>query len=130
MFKQKLGITLIALVITIIVLLILAGVSVNLSLGENGLIGKAKTAVDKYKQSSNNEQELMNTIYEYIDKTYQVGNTRNDEAELRASVLEMVYPVGSIYIGTTNVNPSTFIGGTWEAYGEGRTLIGAGKGTD
>lgn len=42
----------------------------------------------------------------------------------------MVYPVGSIYIGTTNANPSTFIGGEWEAYGEGRTLVGAGTGTD
>ena len=41
--KEK-GITLVALVVTIVVLLILAGVSINLVLGENGLITQAKNA--------------------------------------------------------------------------------------
>ena len=39
--NKRAGITLIALVITIIVLLILAGVSINLLTGENGIIEKA-----------------------------------------------------------------------------------------
>ncbi len=43
MKKQK-GITLIALVITIIVLLILAGISIATLTGENGILGKAETA--------------------------------------------------------------------------------------
>ena len=43
MKKQK-GITLIALIITIIVLLILAGVSIATLTGENGLLNKAVTA--------------------------------------------------------------------------------------
>ena len=42
--KSKKGITLIALVITIIVLLILAGVSINAVIGENGIASKAKLA--------------------------------------------------------------------------------------
>ena len=47
--KQKMkkgtrGITLIALVVTIVVLLILAGVSINLVIGQNGIITKAKEA--------------------------------------------------------------------------------------
>ena len=45
--KNKNGITLIALVITIIVLLILAGVSISLTLGQNGVLTQAKTAVEK-----------------------------------------------------------------------------------
>lgn len=36
------GITLVALVVTIVVLLILAGVSINLVIGQNGLIARAK----------------------------------------------------------------------------------------
>ena len=40
-FKNSKGITLVALVVTIIVLIILAGISINLVLGENGIITKA-----------------------------------------------------------------------------------------
>ena len=42
MLKNKRGITLIALVITIIILLILASVSLNLVLGDNGIIERAQ----------------------------------------------------------------------------------------
>ena len=34
------------------------------------------------------------------------------------------YPIGSLFITTTNTNPGTFIGGTWEAFGTGRTIVG------
>lgn len=51
MKKQK-GITLIALVITIIVLLILAGVSINLVIGDNGILKQAQNAVTINKESS------------------------------------------------------------------------------
>ena len=47
MLKQKKGITLIALVITIIVLLILAGVSISAVMGENGIATKAKEAKEE-----------------------------------------------------------------------------------
>lgn len=39
-------------------------------------------------------------------------------------VLEAVYPIGSIYISVTNTNPSILFGGTWVAFGQGKTLIG------
>ena len=42
----------------------------------------------------------------------------------RTTILNMVYPVGAIYISINNTNPSTFIGGTWVAFGTGRTLVG------
>jgi hypothetical protein len=46
-------------------------------------------------------------------------------------VLKKVYPVGVIYSSTVSTNPNTLFGfGTWEAYGEGRVLVGkAGSGT-
>lgn len=65
--KGNKAITLVALIITIIILLILAGVSLSMVLGDNGLINKAQSSVDKYQQSANNEQDFLNAIEEYID---------------------------------------------------------------
>ena len=62
--KKANGITLIALVITIIVLIILAGVSINLVLGENGIIAKAKEAKEKSEQAKLNEDVSLNELVE------------------------------------------------------------------
>ena len=47
------------------------------------------------------------------------------------SVMQTIYPVGSIYISTLSTNPATLLGfGTWSAFGAGRVLVGkAGSGT-
>ncbi len=66
--KLNQGITLIALVITIVVLIILAGVSINLVLGENGLFNRAKQAVEEYKQAAIDEQKMTNDLEEGIEK--------------------------------------------------------------
>lgn len=61
MLKGQKGITLVALVVTIIVLIILAGVSIALVLGDNGLIDKAVAGANEYKVKANVEQgELLN----------------------------------------------------------------------
>ena len=54
--RNEMGITMVALVITIVVLLILAGVSINLVLGNNGIIAKAKEAKETYGLSSKKEK--------------------------------------------------------------------------
>lgn len=54
--KQVEGITLIALVVTVIVLLILAGVAVNLTVGNNGLFRRAENAADIYDEASDIEK--------------------------------------------------------------------------
>lgn len=59
--KEK-GITLVALVITIVILLILAGVSIGMIVGENGLLAKAKEAADKYDKAAKDEAEMLNQI--------------------------------------------------------------------
>ncbi len=59
--RQK-GITLIALVVTITVLIILATVSINTVLGDNGIIGRAQKARDSYQNSSTSEDEHMRQL--------------------------------------------------------------------
>lgn len=41
-------------------------------------------------------------------------------------LLDLVYPVGSIYMNVENINPEDVFGGTWERISQGRFLIGAG----
>ena len=60
--KKNKGITLVALVVTIVVLLILAGVSINLVLGNNGIIAKAKEAETKSAEASQNDLKGMNSL--------------------------------------------------------------------
>ena len=81
MFKQSKGITLVALVITIIVLLILAGVSINFMFGNEGIIGKAQSAVDMYKNAADDEKQLLAEVENYVKENYTTANTRAGEAK-------------------------------------------------
>ena len=62
--KEMKGITLVALVVTIVVLLILAGVSINTVLGDDGIIKKAKEAAEATKRASA-EEEMNRLVLEY-----------------------------------------------------------------
>ena len=67
MLRNSRGITLIALVITIIVLIILAGVSVNLLMGDDGLINTAKKGRENYIAASENELKGLNDVIEFLE---------------------------------------------------------------
>ena len=71
--RTQKGITLIALVVTIVVLLILAGVSLNAIFSENGIINRAKDAQNKMNQATQNDliglNELDKLISSLTDKT-------------------------------------------------------------
>ena len=62
--KKASGITLIALVITIVILIILATVTINMAFGENGLIQQAELARDMTANSTVAENEGMNSLME------------------------------------------------------------------
>ena len=53
--------------VTIIVLLILAAVAINLTIGNNGIFTRAQNAVEKYEEASINEQNEMNSIVNFMD---------------------------------------------------------------
>lgn len=46
------------------------------------------------------------------------------------NTINSIYPIGSVYISLTETNPGTYLKGTWEQFGQGRTLIGVGTGDD
>ena len=71
MFKKESGITLVALVVTIIVLLILAGVAISLTIGNNGIFQRAQQAANTWRNAEQNEAKWMtesesafNSVYE------------------------------------------------------------------
>ena len=64
--KETKGITLIALVITIVVLLILAGVVIATLNGNDNIIKNANTAVGKYNEKVNEEQGILDTLEEKL----------------------------------------------------------------
>jgi len=72
--KNVKGITLIALVITIVVLIILAGVAISLSLGENGIFNKAKFATEEYANEQAKEETEIGKISNEIES--HVGSSR------------------------------------------------------
>ena len=83
--NQK-GITLIALVITIIVLLILAGVTINMVLGEDGIIGQAQGASEAQKNAEQKQQHEINNAYKEILRTEKnlsgIGTSSEDSEEV------------------------------------------------
>ena len=104
--KNSRGITLIALVVTITVLIILATVSVNTVLGDNGIIKRAQKARDSYQNSSTSEDEHMKQIANEMAEYDEDNTTKNPTA------------------GTTVAKPETWTSSqvTPIAYGNGGTV--------
>lgn len=110
-FKANAGITLIALVITIIVLLILAAVSINALTGDNGIIAIAKDAAIETRGAS--VQEQRDLWYSELDMVEYLGGTVKtlDELliELNTSKLltdeevEEIIATGKVTIGSRTI---------------------------
>ena len=77
MNKNK-GITLIALVITIIVLIILAGVSINLILGQYGIVNRATSGTETYSEKQAKEKLELELSNMYIEKNTNINYNEND----------------------------------------------------
>ena len=67
-YEENTGITLIALVVTIIVLLILAGVSISMLTGQNGILNRAADAKEKTEVAQKDEEEKMQGYESLIDQ--------------------------------------------------------------
>ncbi len=98
--KQEKGITLIALVVTIVVLLILAGVSISLVLNNNGVISKAKDAKNQYAEAQTNEEKQLNEVTDWIDT--KVGDTTGGDSVTKIDGVPI--PEGFVYVGGTKAS--------------------------
>ena len=122
MLKQNKGITLVALVITIIVLLILAGVSISLVVGDNGVLTQSQNAAKKTDAASANTAVQL-TMTSLSTKFMGDVWTNNVNAKiynsLKASdiISELSnngYTVKTYTVGTTDLktNSTYYINGT------------------
>ena len=137
MKRNSEGITLIALVITIIVLLILAGVTINLTLGENGLFRIAKKSVENYTEKEEQEQQglnkLLSEMNNYIDEKLQleiVGGTLGEKNWYKSEVEIKIVNINENEItkyaltgATTKEEEEIKSGATIKIVNDGTTII-------
>ena len=105
--KNNKGITLVALVVTIVVLLILATVSINLVLGDNGIVKKAQDAKTKSAEASENDLKGMNSLVSEMEGALAGngstgsgsgnGNTGSGNNFVTKNT-EVTYPGGNVWI--------------------------------
>ena len=111
--KKNRGITLIALVITIIVLLILAGVSIAMLTGQNGILTQAQNAAEQTEISNAKEQAQMDILAWQSDKL-EKGESTDLNNEIIKGILE-----GKEYVGTVGEDSFTTKNGKYTIpYGE------------
>ncbi len=99
--KNK-GITLIALVITIIVLLILAGITINLTIGEHGILTMAKEAGKNYQNAAEYEQGAIGNFFNEAQNIIAGGNgseTNPDESGRPTAIVKLSDALSSNYYG-------------------------------
>ena len=106
--KNKKGITLIALVVTIVVLLILAAVSITALVGENGLITRAKLAAEKTNQSVQNDIAAMEELNQQLENL--INGEQSDTTTLITQIsfeeTEITKKVGDTIQLTAIIEPS------------------------
>lgn len=83
------------------------------------------------------KENLNEQLEQKVDKENGKGLSTNDFTNLektevakvkdkldKTSLLNLTYPIGSIYISVSNINPRTLFGGSWVEFAKGQTLVG------
>ena len=99
--KNNKGVTLVALVVTIIVLIILAGISINLVLGDNGIITIAKRAKENIEFARIEEETELNELYSQLENTGGISEGTNYDAiakltEFKTAIANAINEAGGI----------------------------------
>ena len=79
------------------------------------------------------ETDLENRVTSILDNSlriplsYQIANLLTEEKEYKIRLLDINYPIGSIYMSLNNADPANILGGKWISISQGRVLLGAGN---
>ena len=116
--RNEKGITLIALVITIIVLLILAGVTISMLTGENGILTQAQRAKEETEEAQANEENILNSYEDYLSQATNGGfvESKGVNAPVLGENMELVSYDESTKTWVTNNSSSSYdyVAGTGE----------------
>lgn len=110
--KSQSAITLIALVITIIVLLILAGITINAILGPNSIFDLAREARDKTKKATEEEEKNVESLSDYMNEIL----TGKKKIMPPTLVYAKLYEDGTFMLSTTDYIDKSK--GNYTDYGE------------
>ena len=100
---EERGITLVALVITIVILIILATITINFAFGEDGLISRAEQAKNLTEQATKNEQEALNSLMDEYDDIINGGGSTPEEVEC-TDIYVTLYEDGTLAFASTADN--------------------------
>ena len=85
--KGEKGVTLVALVITIVLLLILAGISIKFTLGDEGIVKRAQNTANDYQEQTEGIASHINNVDDWIDENVdKVKNEVNKKADANGTI--------------------------------------------
>ena len=93
----------------------------NLTITSDGVLSATGGGASSNEVEISNSHPTEDTVELWVDLS---EDGSEEDYNITNQLLEKVYPVGSIYISTNNVSPQVFLGGTWEPFAYGKTLVG------
>lgn len=99
--------------------------------GVRGFVPAPSATAEKQFLANNGKWEgfprdYVNGIsFNTLNIAYTKQNGESESKDLKSDIVNLIYPVGSVYISVNNANPGTLFGGTWTKISEGRVLQGA-----
>ena len=119
--KEERGITLLALILTVVIMIILAAITINVALGEGGLVDQAKWAAEQTANSTKSEQEQLDDVADQINdiiagigtgETNSTGGEETNSVETNSVDTNSVEETNTVETNTIEPEPEPIPDGT------------------
>lgn len=100
------------------------GIITNLSEQINGVETHVTELEAQITGFSNQVTDFGNRVSGVEQDVLEIKENLNDPIVKKSELIDLIYPVGSIYMSVDPRNPHELIGGTWVAWGEGKVPVG------